>query len=102
MRGVAVVACGERVVAGFLPGVVLLAHDVAIDAGRRIIGHVRGAVGDIKGEAARADEDADDDAKGEAGQADRALALTRGHGADMVTGKGESFAQRAPSRLPRR
>src|SRR5262245_47736773 len=44
----AVVACGDGVVAGLLPTVVLLAHDVAIHTRTWVIREVRSAVGVIK------------------------------------------------------
>ena len=40
-RSVTVVANGDRPVARLNPGVVLLIHDVTIDASVRVIGHVR-------------------------------------------------------------
>lgn len=53
VRGVAVVAGGELAVRGFHPGVELFAHDVAIGAGLRTIGEIRGPVGVAEGEHAQ-------------------------------------------------
>ncbi len=50
VRGVAIVAAGHRVVAGLLPAVILLAHDVAIHARGGIAAEVRGARGVVKSE----------------------------------------------------
>ena len=41
MRGMAVVAGRRGVVAGFLPAIELLAHDMAIGTRARIVAHVR-------------------------------------------------------------
>lgn len=47
-RDMAIVARGVVVMARNLPAVVLVAHDVAIDARLRIIAHVRQTVGEMK------------------------------------------------------
>lgn len=80
LRHVAVVAGGEGVVAGVLPGFVLLAHDVAVDAGHGVVGEIRTALGGFKGESARADKDAEEDAEDDASGGDECFATGRGHG----------------------
>ena len=78
VRHVAVVAHRESVMARLLPTVVLLAHDVTVDAGGRIVGQIRPAAGLDEGEAADANEHADQRREHNARDGDSFRA--RGHG----------------------
>lgn len=49
-RDMAVVATGDAVMARFDPGIVLVIHDMAVLAGRRIIAEVGESFGKMKGE----------------------------------------------------
>jgi hypothetical protein len=40
-RRMAIIACGDRVVTGFTPAIVLLPHDVAVGASGGIVGQIR-------------------------------------------------------------
>ena len=64
-RHVAVVAGGDGVVRAFAPGVVLVVHDVAVDAGPGIVGEVGEALGIAEGEAADTGHEAQQDREGE-------------------------------------
>lgn len=60
-RDMAVVACGDAMMTGFHPGVVLIIHDVAILAGRRIVAEVGKTLGKVKGEERQPDKRAEAD-----------------------------------------
>ena len=60
MGRVAIVARRHRLVAAVVPAVILIAHDVTIDAGCRVIGQVGCALGIGEGEKAQADDPAND------------------------------------------
>src|SRR5262249_39662281 len=62
-RHVAVVAGGEGVVRALAPGVVPVAHDVAVDARRRVVAQVREALGVTEGGHADADHRAEKNAE---------------------------------------
>ena len=65
-RGVAAVAVGHRPVRRLEPAVELFAHDVAVGAGRRIIGEVGPTLGIGESVYADADSDADNHAEQDA------------------------------------
>jgi len=46
--GVAIVACGHRMMTGPAPGVIVIVHNMAIGTRRRVVGQVRGAFGIYK------------------------------------------------------
>src|SRR5262245_37126153 len=73
---VAIVAGGDGVVAGFLPAVVVIAHDVAVDARCRIAAEVRKAFAVIVGVAAGAQRDPYAHAENERKYADAAKIAT--------------------------
>ena len=56
VRQMAVVANGDMLMAGILPGIEVVLHHVAIDAGLRIVAEVAGALAVAKGERAHATE----------------------------------------------
>src|SRR5262245_442479 len=60
VRHMAVVAYRHSMMRGFLPTVVLFAHDVAVHARLRIVGQIRQALGFYEREPARAHENADE------------------------------------------
>ena len=72
VRHVAIVADGDSMVAGVLPTVVLLAHEVAVYTRGRIVGEVRPAFGGVKREAASAGEYADESGEGDSGSREQA------------------------------
>src|SRR5262249_10227982 len=69
VRHVAVVAGGDRVMARVFPAVVLLAHDVAIDARLRIRAQVRRSLRVVSGVRGSAEQDADQHAYEQCGPA---------------------------------
>jgi hypothetical protein len=56
VRQVAVVTDGDATVAGLLPRVVVLLHDVAVRAALRVVAEIAGALAVAQGEGAEADE----------------------------------------------
>lgn len=60
----AVVATGDAVVARFHPRVVLVIHDMAVLAGRRIVAEIRETFGKMKGEERQADKHTEADGRG--------------------------------------
>jgi len=56
MRYMAIIACGDSVMAGFLPAVELVPHDMAVHTCLWIVGEVRSAFGEIECVSARAQE----------------------------------------------
>ena len=65
----AIVAGGDRVVTGFLPAVEVIAHDVAVGTGFRIVAEIREGLSVVHGVAARAKRNAEERAQREAGGA---------------------------------
>ena len=71
VRQMAVDALGVRVMTGFLPTVVLVTHDVAVDAGFRITAEVRGAFRVPKGIDSKPEHRPDDGTQKQRPQGDR-------------------------------
>src|SRR4051794_6982847 len=63
MRSVAVVARGSRVMATLNPGSVVIAHDMAVRTGFRIVGEVGVSLGVNEGIEAEADKEAEENAE---------------------------------------
>ena len=72
MWNVAIVASGDRMMTGLLPAVVLIAHDVAIDAGLGIAAQIGKPFGILHRVCARSERDAEQRAQGQARNADPA------------------------------
>src|SRR5688500_10797535 len=78
---VAVVASRHRMMARLLPAIVMLAHDVAVDAGPRIAAEIRKAFAVTNGIAAGPDRCTNEDAQQQAEQTDtRSMKQTHPHG----------------------
>ena len=68
VRNMAIIARRHAVMAGFLPTVVLLAHDMAIDASFRVVAQVGSPLGIVEGIGPHAEDYADEGAEHCCGQ----------------------------------
>jgi len=71
MRQVAVVAAGDAVMAGMLPRIEMVLHDVAVDARLGIAAEIAGAFAVAEGKGADAAQDAKHDCEGDGQSSDR-------------------------------